>query len=480
MRVLFVSAEVSPFAKVGGLADVAGSLPQALREQGLEVKVVMPAYGLVLNNPKYKVKKIASGVPVWVNQHWPEPADVYTATYNGQEVTLIGCDRWFSGANRSEDVYTPGIHQYLWFSQAVLQVSEALNWRPNRLHCNDWHTGLIPVLAREKRSADWSDVGTVFTIHNLAYQGEFGFELLDWLELSHELWTPNRLETYGSLNFLKAGCAYSDIVTTVSPNYAKEILTPEFGCRLQGLMNYLNDHGKLFGILNGINTEEFEPSTDPHIAAHYSANDLSGKAKCKTALLKEIGLEKNPKEPVVGMVSRLSGQKGMDLVISAAHDLLELPCKLVVLGSGDDWLASEFHRLASRYPERVFFREGFEIELAPKIYAGSDIFLMPSRFEPCGLGQLIAMRYATLPLVRSTGGLKDTVLDGIDGFAFENATVDELIDALARASKAFGDPKKWLKMQNTALQRDVSWTNSAKEYVHLYSQLSNAQAAAAS
>lgn len=467
MKVMFVSAEVSPLAKVGGLADVAGSLPKALRALGQDVRIVMPAYQLILDDPKWETRLVATGVPVHINARWTKLMDVYELDLAGVPVYLLGTDEWFTESKQSESVYLPGGDHYLFFTAAVLALPEVLNWRPNLVHCNDWHTGMVPVLMRERDRFEWSQTATVFSIHNLAYQGEFGMEILDKLDLPHHLYNPRQLETYGTVNFLKAGMVFSDQVNTVSPRYAHEIQTPQFGCRLEGLMRFLDEHDRLSGILNGIDQDTFNPETDPDIPAHFSAVDLRGKAECRSALLKEMDLPEIPDTPVMGVVSRLSNQKGMDLMVEAAEEMLG-HSQLIVLGAGDPSLAGAFQALRKRYPDRVAFHEGFHLTLAPRIYAGSDIFLMPSSFEPCGLGQLIAMRYGTVPIVRFTGGLADTVFDSENGFVFWERTAAALADAVHRAVAAFRDPPRWKSLLKNAMASDHSWASSAEEYIELY------------
>ena len=467
MKVLFVSAEVAPLAKVGGLADVAGSLPKALRSLGHDVRIVMPAYQLILDDPKWDTKLIASGVPVEINSRWTKPMDVYKLDLHGVPVYLIGTDEWFTESTQSESVYLPGGDHYLFFTAATLALPDVLDWMPNVVHCNDWHTGLIPVLMRERDRHKWSHTATVFSIHNLAYQGEFGMEILDKLDLPHHLYNPRQLETYGTVNFLKAGMVFSDQVNTVSPRYAHEIQTPQFGCRLEGLMRFLDEHDRLTGILNGIDQETFNPETDPDIPFHFNSTNLGGKSECRSALLKEMGLPEIPNTPVMGVVSRLSNQKGMDLMVEAAEEMLA-HTQLIVLGAGDPSLAGAFHALRKRFPDRVGFHEGFHLTLAPRIYAGCDVFLMPSSFEPCGLGQLIAMRYGTIPVVRFTGGLADTVFDSENGFVFWERTAAALADAVHRTVAAFQDMPRWNTLVKNAMGSDHSWASSAEEYEALY------------
>jgi starch synthase len=321
---------------------------------------------------------------------------------------------------------------------------------------------------REKASPRWDGVASVFTIHNLAYQGEFGLEALDALDLPHSLFHPDRVEAWGRVNFLKAGCAYSDRVNTVSPNYAEEIQTPEFGCALDGLMRYLASQGRLSGILNGIDTEVFDPATDPHLPARFSAQEPAGKAKDKAYLLKELGLPNLDDAPLFGVVSRLSSQKGLDLIVKAAEAMFGLPVQLVIQGLGDPAIADALRDLERRFPENFRFVQKFDADLAQRIYGGCDGFLMPSAFEPCGLGQLIAMRYGTVPVVRATGGLKDTVFEGINGFTFERQEPLALVAAVARAAEAYRNCDRWRDLMHAGLTGDYTWDRSAQRYAELY------------
>jgi starch synthase len=466
LNVLFVSAEVSPFAKVGGLADVAGSLPQALHRLGHDIRIVMPLYGMVDKDPRWTLETVAAHVPIQLNGNWTELAIIKTADLDGVPVYFIGHERFFQSATNSENIYTPGIEQYLFFSEAVLQLPEILGWTPDLVHCNDWHTGFIPVLMREKHARRFENTGAVYTIHNLAYQGEFGIEVLDALALPRSLFVPDLLETWGAVNFLKCGCVYSDRVNTVSPTYSKEIQTPEFGCKLEGLMKHLASEGRLSGILNGIG-EEFNPETDSFLPANYSALDRFGKTSCRHSLLAEVGMPPIEGVPLLGAVTRLSNQKGLHLLIEAAPRLFELPVQIVIQGLGDPAIAADLRRPQHDYPRHIRFLEKFDEDLAHLVYAGSDAFLMPSMFEPCGLGQMIAMRYGSIPIVRGTGGLADTVHEGTNGFVFQEKTAEALVDAVARSCDAF-QSARWANLVDTAMRCESSWQSSAQEYVALY------------
>ena len=468
MKVLLLSAEVAPFAKVGGLADVAGSLPKALLKLGLDVRVILPSYQLIEHSGQWPVETVIDHFPVRLSPKWTKPAHLKLIKHRGVQFYLLGTDQWFTESVSSQTIYLPGSDQHLFFAKAALEACARMNWIPDVIHCNDWHTGFVPVFMRETGDAVLKNSASVFTIHNLAYQGEFGEEILEKVDLPMSLFNLEQLETYGRVNFLKAGCVYSDQVNTVSPSYAKEIQTPEFGCRLEGLMQHLAQFGRLSGILNGIDYDEFNPETDCHIAANFSAQDLSGKSKCKEDLQHALKLPSQGNHLLMGVVSRLSSQKGMDLVLSTAERLFNLKVQLVVQGLGDPWLANKFRELQHLYPAQFRFVEKFDPDLAQQVYAGSDVFLMPSAFEPCGLGQMIAMRYGTIPLVRRTGGLADTVSDKVNGFVFEQRSEEELMQTCRRALACYRNEAAWKKMMLTAMSTDFSWDRSAKEYIAMY------------
>ncbi len=467
MRILFVSVEVAPFAKVGGLADVAGALPQALSALGHDVKTVMPSYRMIEEDTRWVREKKLNDFSVAVGATTKQ-ATYHEMIHEGSTIGLIGTDEWFTKSVNSETVYQPGGTQHLFFSRAVMQVMESLDWIPDVVHCNDWHTGFLPVLIREQGGATWEDVATIYTIHNLAYQGDFGIEVLDLLRLPHELFNSEKVEAWGRVNFLKAGCSYADRVNTVSKNYAEEIQTPEFGCHLEGLMKHLDRMGCLSGILNGIDMKAFDPMTDTEIPAPFSAQDLSGKAECRAKLLSELEMEPIPGAPLFGVVSRLSSQKGMDLMLQAADAMFSLPVQLIVQGLGNPLLTTAFSELGAKYPNHFRFVNRFDAPIAQRIYAGCDGFLMPSAFEPCGLGQMIAMRYGTVPVVRATGGLADTVFEGRNGFVFQKKEAMAFLAAVARTKEKFAHPDRWHSLVVNGMTTDFSWDRSAVEYVGLY------------
>lgn len=476
-KILFISHEVSPFAKVGGLADVAGSLPKALKALGHDVRVLMPAYRMVLEEPRWNVQQVCEPFHVAVNPVDSKTATLHQTVLPGSDVPvlLLGTDEWFTETVSSQTVYLPGSSQHVFFSKAALAMCKQLDWIPDVIHCNDWHTGMIPVLMRESGDRTWDPVASVFTIHNLAYQGEFGSDILDQLDLPQSLFNMYQLETFGAVNFLKSGCVYADQVNTVSPQYSKEIQTEMFGCKLEGVMKHLHEQSRLNGILNGIDQEEFNPATDSRIAKNFSRNDIAGKEKCRTALMDQLHMAQIPNAPLLGVVSRIDNQKGMDMLLEVADRLFLCPMQLIVQGIGDEHLAQRLRSLADRFPYHFRFVERFDADLAQKIYAGADMFLMPSKFEPCGLGQLIAMRYGTVPIVRATGGLANTVSEGQNGFVFNDNDPQALLATCRRAGFMFGNPDSWHSLMRTAMSYDSSWSRSASAYSQIYEKAAAAR-----
>ncbi|MCS6775722.1 MAG: glycogen synthase GlgA [Chloroherpetonaceae bacterium] len=495
LNILLLSSEVAPFAKVGGLADVAGSLPKALRALGHDVRVAMPSYAMVESHPAYAVSDLLSCFPVPVRPGLTEQGylkrthilvhaihaevPVYLIGHHGPNGERSG---YFHRATESRKIYALEPEPYVFFCRAVLEALRhmASEWKPDIIHCNDWQTGLIPVYKRLFYSEvpDLADAASVFTVHNLAYQGNF--EVSQWPTngLPFELFHIDGLEFYGQWTFMKGGLLFAERVNTVSPNYAREIQTEEYGCGLHGLLRTLSSQGRLVGILNGIDTEEFNPATDPRIAAHYDADNPQGKAQCKARLQAELGLTLSEETALIGMVSRLADQKGLDIIQAIIETALqELPVQFVLLGTGDQAYEEYFTALQARYPEQVHARIAFDAELAQRIYSGSDLFLMPSRFEPCGLGQMIALRYGTLPIVRATGGLADTVTD-IDpvnpqtgnGFVFDAYRPEALLATLRRAVTVYQQKPVWQSLVRRAMREDFSWDRSARSYVALYEE----------
>lgn len=482
LRSLFVTAEVSPFARTGGLGDVAGALPGVLAKLGHDVRVVMPLYRTVREGqfpltglvPDVQVPLVTGRrtVRVWQGQLPGSPA-----SRRPVPVYFIEQDEYFDRpglyGDRSGD-YPDNALRFIFFCRAALALCERLRWFPQVFHCHDWHAALVPAYLRflPGLPPQVSSAATIFTVHNLAYQGIFPSWAFPLTGLPPSLFQSDGVEFFGLVNFMKAGLLYADVVTTVSPTYAQEICTAEFGFGLDGVVR--SRRGAVVGILNGADYELWDPSADQFLAARYSAEDLSGKAVCKTALLRTYGLPEDPTTPLIGVISRLVDQKGIDLFEAASHALLGLEVRFVILGSGETRYEEFLTRLAQLYPERVGVRIGFDTVLAHQIQAGSDMLLMPSRYEPCGLTQIYSLRYGTIPIVRATGGLRDTVepFDAATGqgtgFVFYEPHPEALVAAVRAAARTFADREVWQRMMRTAMAQDFSWTRSAAQYLGLY------------
>jgi starch synthase len=458
-----VGSEAAPFSKTGGLADVLGALPAALARLGEEVAVLSPLYRGVPVPPSSPIVTL----PVQVGPHSFSVA-VHEVVRKNVRYLFADCPPLYDRTGIYGTHGTPGSGDYpdnhIRFAvlcQAAMGVARSV-FRPDVFHAHDWQAGLLPVYVRESLTLDPTFFGVrcILTIHNLGYQGSFPASAVADLGLDARLFHPEGLEFFGRLNFLKAGIVWSDAINAVSPTYAREIQTPEFGFGMDGLLR--SRASKLTGILNGVDYEEWNPETDGHLAANYSARDLSGKRACKLALLEEMGLEPEVNRPLLGIVSRFAHQKGMDLV-AAISPIANTA--LAVLGSGEAPLEDAFHSLAAGYPDRIAVRFGYDEGLAHRIEAGADIFLMPSRYEPCGLNQIYSLRYGTVPVVRATGGLEDTVNDRT-GFKFSG----DLGVAVAAALEAFEDRESWAARMRLGMAQDFSWGASAAAYRRLYSK----------
>lgn len=481
LKVLFVSSEAVPYAKTGGLADVAGALPGALVKLGCEVALVMPKYRSITQE-RYKLNLEERMIPVPMGMGDLSADLLSTRLGNSHgKVYFIQNDRYFDREGlygSSEGDYQDNAERFAFFGRAVLEMCRTLQWAPDVIHLNDWQTGLIAPYLKVLYANDkfLGKAKTLFTIHNMAYQGLFPKYFLPMTGLGWEEFTHERMEFYDQINYLKAGLVYSDALNTVSERYAREIQTDEFGHGLQGLLQKRTTD--LFGILNGVDYDEWNPATDKEIPAQYTAKNHDKKAESKHKLLAEVGLPFNEKTPVVGLVSRLVDQKGLDLIAEIMPKFLEQDAQLVVLGTGDPRYHQFFEDLKRQHPTRVAAELKFDNRLAKLIYAGSDLFLMPSRFEPCGLGQMIAMKYGTVSVVRKTGGLADSVenlsLDGLtgNGFVFDEYLGDQLFFALRRALEAFRQPKLWKELVNRAMKADFSWDASAAQYLEHYRKIS--------
>ena len=474
--ILMVASEGLPFIKTGGLADVIGSLPEALTELGHEVKVVMPLYKKIADKYmdelyfccEYTVSINYQEVPVRIYSKMVGDVCFFFVQHQGyfERDTLYG--------------YEDDGERFAYFQKAVIEMLNQLNYWPNIMHCHDWHTGMIPCMVKETHSHDprYRAIRFVYTIHNLAFQGNFGPEMLDsCLGLPYYLLDNGNVRFDGGISFMKSAILYSDKITTVSPTYSQEILTPQYGEHLEAVLNMRKYD--LWGIVNGIDTTNWNPATDPEIPYHFDkVNIKAGKALDKQALQKEVGLEVNPDVMLVGCVSRLTWQKGFYLMMEQLQALANAPIQLAILGSGETEIEGAFRELENQNKGKIAFYKGYNESLAHRIYASCDMFLMPSLFEPCGLSQLCSLRYGTLPLVRETGGLKDTVNPyneydkSGNGFSFAAYNANDLMHTLYYATDVYYNRKEdWDTLQTNALNTDVSWQNSAKTYSLLYDEV---------
>lgn len=468
-KVLMVASEAAPLAKTGGLADVLGALPAALRAHGWEAAIVLPRYGSI---PLTGMRRVWDHLPVWLGAARWDTA-IYQAVSDGVPYYLVDCpllyDRpgFYGEANVD---YQDNHIRFAVLSRAALAVFRYL-YRAKVIHCHDWQAALVPVYLRSIFRLDPTFMGarTLFTIHNLAFQGLFPAEALADMGLDAGLLRPDALEFWGRINLVKGALEFSDALSTVSPTYAREIQTPEQG---NGLDRVLRAHaGALTGILNGIDETAWNPATDPLIPAHYSEGDLSGKIACKQALLAAFGL---PGEavatPLIGLVSRFTEQKGLGLVAAAAPAIMAQGYNLVALGTGDPEYEELFRGLAAAWPGRIGVRIDYDDPLAHLIEAGADLFLMPSLYEPCGLNQMYSLRYGTVPVVRATGGLDDTIKEGT-GFKFRDFTAEAMLRALEEARTAYADPACWTAIVSRGMREDFSWRASSARYAALYERL---------
>jgi len=470
LRILYLAAEAVPFAKVGGLADVAGSLPRAIRALGHDVRLMMPRYGTIRSD-QFHLEKIGEPFPIPIG---PEEEYVHligSTLDGGVPVYLIWNDLYFSSRDRVYG-FEDDAQRFAVFGRASLAALHLLNWKPDVIHANDWHTGLVPTWLNTagRREPFYRDIATLFTIHNLAYQGIAGRLILTFVQMEYVKHLP--VEQPGVVNWMAQGIAHADVINTVSPHYALEILTPEMGMRLDPLLR--TREKRLFGVLNGLDYERWNPATDPSIPHRFDVETLDRRAANKTALQQQARLPVRPDVPLVSMVSRLDEVKGMGLIEPVLEWLLGEEAQFILLGTGQPEYHEIFERLQARFPDRMRAFLKFDDVLARRIYAGADLFLMPSKVEPCGLGQMIAMRYGCVPVVRATGGLADTVTDytakrrGGTGFTFADHTPEACSRALERALKVYHNKRVWRRLQQRGMASDFSWSASAQEYVKLY------------
>ena len=471
MKVLFAASEAHPFIKTGGLGDVMGALPKSLTKLGVDARVVIPKYKNIKDELKQKlqfVKWFTVSVG-WRNQY----CGVFQYQYNGVIYYFIDNEYYFNRDGLYG--YFDDGERFAFFNRAVLEFIKQIDWQPDLINCNDWQTGMVPVLLNLEYKKDefYSKIKTVFSIHNLLFKGSFSPKVLpelfgyDYMPLVN-----GSVELDGSVSFLKGGLNYCDQITTVSNTYAEEIKTPQYGEGLDGFLRSKSYY--LMGIVNGIDYEEFNPQDDKFIFKNFNINSLDNKVENKLALQRELGLPQKKDTPMIGLISRLTHQKGCDLIVNMIDRLLQRDIQIVILGTGDYWYEETFKNLQYRYPDKVSANIKFDNTLAHKIYAATDMFLMPSLFEPCGLGQLIALRYGSIPIVRETGGLKDTIspynkYNGVgNGFGFKNFNSNELMQIMEYALTIYNDKNAWNNIIRQAMNSDNSWEKSAMQYKWLY------------
>lgn len=478
-KILFVASEAVPYIKTGGLADVVGSLPKYFDKEKYDVRVILPKYACMDELLLAQLKFVCH---FYVNLNWRKQyVGIFTTEYKGVRYYFVDNEFYFAGDKPYNNIYED-VEKFAYFSKAVLESLPYIDFAPDILHCHDWQTGLVPVYLRTTYGSDnfYAGIKTIFTIHNMKFQGRWKIrEVMDITGLPEHIFrTASGLESYGESNYLKGGIVYADAVSTVSPEYAKEITTREGGEGLDGLMNARID--SLYGIVNGIDYEEFNPETDPHIETNYTVkNAVAGKRKNKLALQKMLGLPVRDDVFMIGIISRMTSQKGFDLIAYILDEIFDtMDVQFVVLGTGEGQYENMFHHFHNKYPDKLWAHIGYSDEYAHKIYASCDAFLMPSLFEPCGLGQMMAMRYGTLPIVRETGGLKDTVEAYNEyentgtGFSFSNYNAHEMLFILRYAQNIYKENRsRWNEIVQRAMQKDFSWGASAKSYESLYDKV---------
>jgi starch synthase len=466
MKVAFITSEAVPYSKTGGLGDVAGVLPHALAKLGVEVSVFSPLYPSVRKFPLENLDHVLS-VPLGASRTEWGGVRREGRFYFVEHDLFFGRQGLYG--NGTGD-YRDNLQRFVFFMRGALDYLAQTGQKPDIIHVHDWQTGLVPLYLKTLYARAFPKTKSVFTVHNLAYQGRFWKEELPLTGIGWDHFTFLDLEYYDKINFMKGGLVHADALTTVSPTYAHEIQHPVHGWGLDGVLR--DRASKLRGILNGVDYDEWNPEKDPHLAVKYSAKSMNGKAMCKAALQRRCGLPARPDVPVIAMVGRLAEQKGVDLFARGADGILHNDVQMVVLGSGEPWLQDAVLSTAARYRGKFSANIAFDNAFAHQIMAGSDLLLVPSKYEPCGLTQLYALRYGTIPVVRSTGGLVDTVQPGVTGFRFDDYTPESMQWAIGEAIGAYRDSARWAKLQAAGMSRDYSWDASAREYLKLYESLS--------
>ena len=476
-KVLFASPEVVPFAKTGGLADVAGTLPVALRAMGCDIRIIMPFYRMVESVAAERTL-VVEGLEIAVGSK-TYAADIWeTKLAQAVPVYLIKCDEFFDRGSlygTAKGDYRDNAERFTFFSRCALEACMKLGFAPDIVHCHDWQSGLIPAYLKTiyRNKPCFLKTGSVFTIHNIAYQGLFDREAFNLTGLPGRLFSIDGLEYWGNMSILKAALIFSDVINTVSKKYSEEIQTTEFGYGMEGVLAMRR--ADLYGILNGVDYDEWNPETDKFLAAQYSSADLKGKQTCKEDLLKEFNLPASLRtQPLLGVISRLADQKGFDLLAEIIDELMAINLGFVLLGTGEQKYHDLFAAIGKKYPKRAGIKIAYNNAIAHKIEAGCDLFLMPSRYEPCGLNQIYSLKYGTVPVVRATGGLDDTIVDynGSDGqgngFKFTEYSAQEFLHSIKRALKIYANKTKWARLVKNCMANDFSWEQSAKQYMELY------------
>ena len=480
LKILVVSSEVVPFAKTGGLADVAGALPIALEKLGYEVCVAMPKYGCI-NEAKANLSGQTMIFDLTLGNN-TKSAIIKSGKLPGSNVNVyfIQNDDYFNRRelySESGQDYGDNAQRFSFFSMAVLVMLKNLNWQPDIIQCNDWQSAMIPTYLKTiyREDSFFKNTKVLYTIHNLAYQGSSSKYLIFDIGLNWDYFNPGGVEFYNNINFMKAGLIYADKISTVSEGYSKEIQTPEYGCGLEGVLQFRKED--LLGIINGIDYNVWNPEIDEHIAKKFSVDDVSGKSVCKKDLQKICRLPEDTKPPLIGIISRLADQKGFDLIAEIIDKIMEMDLQIVILGTGEPKYHTLFEEIGKKYKKKISLNIKFDNTLAHKIEAGSDMFLMPSKYEPCGLNQLYSLKYGTVPIVRHTGGLADSITDytpeankkgEATGFKFYEYKSAELFETIKKALKVYNTEPSWYKLRKNGMLKDFSWNASAKKYEKLF------------
>lgn len=475
MNILIATPEAYPFIKTGGLADVTGALPLALKRLGVEARLILPKHKGI-NEQEYPLRYKNRIISCPMSQSYVE-AEIVETEYKGVITYLVEKDEYYWRDylySTPDGDYLDNAERFVFFSKAVLEAIKVTGFVPDVLHCNDWEVALAPVFLKTLYKDDpvLKSVATLLTIHNLGYQGIFWHYDMHLLNIGWEYFTPDYLEYFGKINFLKGGIVFSDIINTVSKRYSEEIQTPEFGYGLDGILRTRKED--LYGVINGVDYEEWDPEKDDKLPAQYSVNDLTNKKVCKEALRKDFGLPSIDGVPIIATISRLAEQKGFDLIADSLEEMLSLGVQYVVLGTGERKYHDLFLELEERYKGSFAIKIAYDNRLAHLMEAGADMYLMPSKYEPCGLNQLYSIKYGTIPIVRAVGGLEDTVIDYTKypttgtGFKFTEFSKDALLDAIQRAIDVYRDNDAWVSLIKRCMVQDFSWERSAKEYIKLY------------